>query len=144
MWKEILKAFNEEDKQDIRYATVRYMLEDSSVYRGEKWPDFQQPADKGFITQNSPTTIDELYEEVYKKRLYPKIRMTKDQYKDIIIGKENEDYPILSIGDAMHYVILPEPVLYANPNPNLNYNFVSLIRHKDVNKLVDYLKEEYR
>ena len=118
MWEEILKAFNEEDKQGIRYATVRYMLEDSS------------------------TTIDELYEEVYKKRLYPKIRMTKDQYKDIIIGKENEDYPILSIGDAMHYVILPEPVLYANPN--LNYNIVSLIRHKDVNKLVDYLKEEYR
>ena len=136
MWKEILKAFNEEDKQGIRYATVRYMLEDSSVYRGEKWPGFQQPADKGFITQNSPTTIDELYEEVYKKRLYPKIRMTKDQYKDIIVGR------ILNIGDAMHYVILPEPVLYANPN--LNYNIVSLIRHKDVNKLVDYLKEEYR
>ena len=142
MWKKILKTFNEEDKQDIRYATVRYMLEDSSVYRGEEWPGLQKPADKGFITQNSPTTIDELYEEVYKKRLYPNFRMTKDQYKDIIIGEENEGYPILNIGDAMYYVILPEPVLYANPH--LNKNIVSLIRHKDVNKLVDYLKEEYR
>tara|TARA_R100000951_G_scaffold44074_2_gene37195 strand:- start:635 stop:1048 length:414 start_codon:yes stop_codon:yes gene_type:complete len=137
MWKEILKAFNEEDKRDIRYATVRYMLEDSSF----------QPVE-GFISQNNPTSIDELYEEVYKNRLYPKFRMTKDQYKDIIMGKENEGYPILNIGDAMHYVIVHERVLYASSRKqssrNLNYNFVSLIRDKDANKLVDYLKEEYR
>ncbi len=116
MWKKILKAFpNEEDKKQIVYATVRYMLEDSSF----------QPV-KGFTYQNTVASPNELYENVVEKNLYPKFRMTKKQYLDIILGS------VMSIG-GMHYLILPQEMLFNYPRSNN----LTLIRDTNKDKLTD-------
>ncbi len=122
MWKNILKQFpNKEDKKQIIYATVRYMLQDSSF----------QPVE-GVTYQNMPASIHELYENVVEKNLYPKFRMTKKQYLDIILGS------IISIG-GMHYLILPQEMLTHSPRSNN----LTLIRDTNRDKLTDgsYFKD---
>ena len=122
MWKNILKQFpNKEDKKQIVYATVRYMLEDSSF----------QPVE-GFTYQNTVASIHELYENVVEKNLYPKFRMTKKQYLDIILGS------ITSIG-GMHYLIIPQEMLTNYPRGNN----LTLITDTNRDKLTDgsYFKD---
>ena len=122
MWKNILKQFpNKEDKKQIVYATVRYMLEDSSF----------QPVE-GFTYQNTVASIHELYENVVEKNLYPKFRMTKKQYLDIILGL------ITSIG-GMHYLIIPQEMLTNYPRGNN----LTLITDTNRDKLTDgsYFKD---
>ena len=123
MWKNILKQFpNKEDKKQIVYATVRYMLEDSSF----------QPVE-GFTYQNTVASIHELYENVVEKNLYPKFRMTKKQYLDIILGS------ITSIG-GMHYLIIPQEMLNHSSSRSGN---LTLIRDTNKDKLIDgsYFKD---
>jgi len=122
MWKNILKAFpNEEDRKQIIYATVRYMLQDSAF----------QPVE-GFTYQNTVASLNELYENVVEKNLYPKFRMTKQEYLYIILGA------IMTVGD-MAYAIVPQKILANSPNSSN----LTLIRDTNIDKLTDgsYFKD---
>ena len=71
MWKKILKTFNEEDKQDIRYATVRYMLEDSSVYRGKNGPVYRNQPIRVLLLKTAPLLLTNFTKKYIKRDYIP-------------------------------------------------------------------------